>query len=508
MNFRRREFLEKLFLITGSVAVVGCSETSKSTPQITDEPPNNPKPLKTSPPPVKEENPLLKGLNLDNFVLHNSKPLALESIRTGIGMGALTATNRLFIRNNLPSPDASIVENPEQWVLNISGVHSPKSFTLADLKKFAYENICAVLQCSGNGRAFFKHGPSGSQWATGAAGCVIWGGTKLKDLIEDSGNVMSGMNYITATGGEELPKDVSQENKVERSIPLKKGLKDCIVAWEMNGEPIPISHGGPIRFVVPGYFGCNQIKYVKHIAVTKEQSTAKIQDKGYRLRDIGEKGNNSQPSMWRMPVKSWIVSSTQVTDKTHRMNGVAFSGERGVKKIEYSLDGQKWHSASFYGPDLGIHAWRVFQIEAEVPDNIETVFTRATDNNGDIQPRNRMENERGYGNNSWLDHGFNLRGATDTEQSTVAVVEIDDETAAAGKKVFQETSPTCGTCHTLSDAGTTGQIGPNLDQLKPNMERVERAVTNGVGAMPSFGEALTEEQIKNLAKYVTHATQK
>ena len=512
MKVGRRAFLEKLLVITGSSALVGCSDKDSPQPQQdnTTSTPTSPQTVDTqSASPTTESNPLLKGLDLNNFVLHNPKPLALESIRAGIGMGAITATSRLFVRNNLPSPDESIVNNAGNWRIEIEGVKKVSSFTLDDLKQFAYANLCSVLQCSGNGRKFFKHGPSGSQWATGAAGCVMWGGVWLKDLIEACGGALDGMNYFTATGGEELPEDVPRDKAVvERSIPLEKGLKDCLIAWELNGEPIPLSHGGPVRFVVPGYFGCNQIKYVNRIAATKEQSTAKIMSSGYRFRDIGEKGNSKHPSMWRMPVKSWVIDAQETTPNVFRVHGVAFSGERGVQKVEYSLDGTNWKQAAFYGPDLGVHAWRMFQVTLTMTDNQKVIYTRATDTAGDTQPKERIENERGYGNNSWLDHGYNVQNQNTKDDVALAAVELDEDTKLAGQKVFEESTPPCGTCHTLTDAGSKGQIGPNLDQLQPDAARVERAVTNGVGAMPAFGETLSEQQIKDLARYVEFVTRK
>lgn len=512
MKVGRRAFLEKLLVISSSTALVGCSDTDapKSQQENTTPSPTPSLPSESLQKSLtSQSNPLLKGLDLDNFILHNPKPLALESIRAGIGMGAITATNRLFVRNNLPSPDESIIKNASDWRIEIEGVKRVTAFGLDDLKQFAYANLCSVLQCSGNGRKFFEHGPSGSQWATGAAGCVMWGGVWLKDLVEACGGALDGMNYFTATGGEELPEDVPRDKAVvERSIPLEKGLKDCLIAWELNGEPIPLSHGGPIRFVVPGYFGCNQIKYVNRIAATKEQSTAKIMSSGYRFRKIGEKGNNKHPSMWRMPVKSWIIEAQETTPNVFRIHGVAFSGERGVQKVEYSLDGTNWMPAEFYGPDLGVHAWRMFQVTLTMADNQNVIYTRATDTDGDTQPKERIENERGYGNNSWLDHGYDIRSQDRKEDVDLVAVELDEETKVAGKKVFEESTPPCGTCHTLTDAGSNGQIGPNLDQLQPNAERVERAVRNGVGAMPAFGETLSEQQIKDLAQYVEYVTRK
>ena len=94
---------------------------------------------------------------------------------------------------------------------------------------------------------------------------------------------------------------------VERSIPLK-ALDQALLAWDMNDEPMPLAHGGPLRMVVPGYFGVNNVKYVDRVAFTEGQSDAKIQASGYRIRPIGEKGAPDQPSMWEMPVKSWVTA--------------------------------------------------------------------------------------------------------------------------------------------------------------------------------------------------------
>src|SRR5690606_31597360 len=92
---------------------------------------------------------------------------------------------------------------------------------------------------------------------------------------------------------------------VERSVPMK-ALEQAILAWEMNGEPLPLAHGGPLRLIVPGYYGVNNVKYVKRVAFTPKESDAKIHETGYRVRPVGEKGAATQPSMWDMNVKSWI----------------------------------------------------------------------------------------------------------------------------------------------------------------------------------------------------------
>lgn len=499
----RRAFLENAIFFTGSIALHGCGS-------------DTPKKLKTdtlakdTPIPSPISSPLPDGLSEDHFQLHNPQPLALESKREMIGMSPITSTKRLFVRNNLPRPSDDIITNAHQWTLQVSGVLNPIVLSLPQLKQLGIETVTAVLQCSGNGRAFFTHEPSGSPWATGAAGCVQWTGVRVDDVLKACGGTLSSMNYLTATGGEPLPTDIPRNKAVvERSIPLKKALKDCILAWELNGEPIPISHGGPLRLIVPGYFGCNQIKYVKHIAATVEQSQAKIQQSGYRLRPIGEKGNHNQPSMWRMPVKSWVVDALKnPTNNTYIIHGIAFSGERGIQEVEYSTDTVVWKKAELYGPDLGPNAWRCFRINSDPNAPLLQIYTRAKDTLGEVQPKVRQENERGYGNNSWLDHGYIVQHSNqqdNIEQDNL--ITMTPEQKKKGKALFTEgASPSCGTCHTLQEAQSSGQIGPNLDQLQPTTIRVQRAVENGVGAMPSYGQQLSKEEIKTLADYVSHST--
>src|SRR5690606_29352712 len=138
----------------------------------------------------------------------------------------------------------------------------------------------------------------------------------------------------TATGGEQLPEGVDPLTVVvERSIPLEKGMEDALLAWQMNGEPLPLVHGGPLRLIVPGYFGVNNVKFVKRLAFTPEETQASIQRSSYRVRPIGESGNPSQPTMWEMPVKSWVnhpAGEQSVRAGRVIIDGVAFGGTNPV----------------------------------------------------------------------------------------------------------------------------------------------------------------------------------
>lgn len=346
-----------------------------------------------------------------SLIVHT--PTTIETRRGAIGTSVITSQDVLFVRNNLPPPDASIVAKPDAWQVSVDGVNKPRTVTVGELKRMGIETVPVVLQCSGNGRGFFGHKASGTQWRTGAAGCVIWSGVPLAVVARNLGGVVEGMKYITGTGGETLPPGIDPKTvMVERSVPLR-ALDDALLAWEMNGGPLPLAHGGPLRLVIPGYYGVNNVKYVKRLAFTAAETDAAIQASGYRTRPIGQKGNASQPSMWELNVKSWVTHPTSeegtVSAGMVQIHGVAFSGTTPVQRVEVSLDGGKtWNAARFVGPDLGRYAWRQFVLATQLGAGSYVIASRATDAAGNVQPAERVENERGYGHNGWRDHAVQL----------------------------------------------------------------------------------------------------
>lgn len=346
--------------------------------------------------------------NADAVIVHSDE--TLETMRGAIGTGIVTPNDEVYIRNNLPAPDASIVADRDAWEVSFEGVAEPMSMTVGQLKTVGVETVATVLQCSGNGRAFFAHEASGTQWSTGAAGCVIWSGVPVRDLVASMGGVAEGMTWLTGTGGEEIPAGLPPETvQVERSVPAAM-METAILAWEMNGAPIPLAHGGPLRLVIPGYYGVNNVKYLKRLNFTAEESPAKIQQTGYRLRPVGEKGDPSQPSMYEMSVKSWITGPLMdaATGKV-QIHGVAMGGTSAATKVELSLDGgETWADAPFVGPDLGPYAWRPFVVIADLAAGTHMLASRATNEAGDVQPEDFPPNERAYGHNGWRAHAVDV----------------------------------------------------------------------------------------------------
>lgn len=352
--------------------------------------------------------------NIDSAIIHSTR--TIETKRSAFGTSVITPSDQLYLRNNLPIPDEAIVANRDAWSVSVEGVKSPRSITVRELKTMGLETVAMVLQCSGNGRGFFPHKPSGTPWTVGAAGCVVWSGVPVKAVAQALGGVDVAMPFMTGTGGEPLPAGLDPKTVVvERSVPVS-AMTDALLAWEMNGEPIPLAHGGPLRLIVPGFTGVNSIKFIKRLAFTAQESDAHIMSHGYRMSPMGAKGDPGQPSVQEMSVKSWINSpapdASALKAGRNQISGVAFGGMQAVKRVEVSVDGGKtWAEARLVGPDLGKYAWRQFVLDVKLPVGQFVLASRATDMVGDVQPQERLENASGYNNTSWLDHAVTVQVA-------------------------------------------------------------------------------------------------
>jgi DMSO/TMAO reductase YedYZ molybdopterin-dependent catalytic subunit len=347
----------------------------------------------------------------DSMIVHT--PTTIETKRTAFGVGMITPAERLFIRNNLPAPDVSIVANRDAWQLAVEGVRKPSTLTVAELKTLGLETIATVLQCSGNGRSYFPTKPSGTRWTVGAAGNVLWSGVPVRAVAQALGGPANGARFITGTGGEKLPDGIDPKTViVERSVPISM-LDDALLAWELNGEPLPHAHGGPLRLIIPGYSGVNNIKYVKRLAFTRDETDAAIQRTNYRMTAPGTKGDPSFPAVWEMGPKSWINSPAPEAGTVRRgwvqIHGVAMGGMQAPRRVDVSLDGGKsWREASFIGPNLGRYAWRPFVLQADLKPGTYVLASRVTDSQGNVQVEVTPDNAGGYLNSGWRTHAVQV----------------------------------------------------------------------------------------------------
>ena len=322
----------------------------------------------------------------------------------------ITPLHRLFARNTgaMPEIDASAVAT---WTLGIDGcVRTPRTWTIDALKaQFAPVTRTIVLECAGNGRAFFPEPAGTILWRHGAVGCVAWTGVRLADLLAQCGLAPEAVY----TGHHSPDRALAGDGPaLSRGVPIAKALApETIVAYAANGEPIPILHGGPLRLVAPGYPGSASQKWLTRIEIRdREHDGERMTGFHYRLPKTPVRpGEPLDPADFEvitdMPVKSIITwpreGFTAPTGQPLNVRGFAWSGHTPVESVEVSFDGARSWEAASLGPLPDTFAWRRFHavLAHPSPGTIEIV-ARATDALGRAQPlQSAPWNPRGYCNN-------------------------------------------------------------------------------------------------------------
>ncbi|TDE85630.1 molybdopterin-dependent oxidoreductase [Deinococcus sp. S9] len=323
----------------------------------------------------------------------------------------LTPAAAFFVRSNLALFPASI--DLTTWRLKVEGnVRRPLSFSLAALlRDFEPVSVTAVMQCTGNSRSRFQPRRPGGQWGNGAMGCATWTGVRLRDLLDRAG-IQSGSVQVQFQGldkGAGAPGSGGAEYK--KSLDLDDPVLDeCMVAYAMNGQPLPLLNGFPVRLVVPGYFATYWMKTLSFIRVLTEPDTNFWMASAYLQPDnprgtttpqaVKDKKVKFRP-VSSMPVRSFIVTPDETVKVPAGLpitvQGLALSGRGAVTKVEVSTDGGKtWRNARL-GQDLGKYAFRPwsFAWTPKQPGQY-TLAVRATDVSGATQTDQPIWNPSGY----------------------------------------------------------------------------------------------------------------
>ena len=325
----------------------------------------------------------------------------------------ITPYEHLFIRMNGLVPQTALDGDAAGWTVTIDGeVDAPLEMSIEDLKS-GFENVTSalVLECGGNGRAFFNPGASGNQWTTGAVGCPEWTGVRLKDVLAKAG-VKDSAVYTAHYGNDVHLTGDPKKEVISRGVPIDKAMaEDGIIAWAMNGKEIPALHGFPLRLVIPGYPGSVCQKYLTKITIRdREHDGAKMTGYSYRLPAYPVSPGTEVPEedmvvMTEMPVKSLVTfprSGTEVASGTaSEVRGHAWAGNGDVATMHVSIDfGQTWQEAKL-DPRPNRFAWQRWRADVTLPQaGYYEVWARATDKNGLSQPVTTPGwNPRGYGNN-------------------------------------------------------------------------------------------------------------
>jgi sulfite oxidase len=333
------------------------------------------------------------------LVIRNARPLdaesPIEALRT------LETRNELFfIRSHLALP----TEVPTAWTLTIDGeVARPVALRLEDIRRMRAEHRSVTIECAGNGRGRLELPmTSGVQWELGAVSTATWTGVPLAALLERAGVQASALHFWME-GADRSP--IPATPQFLRSIPRETALGEAFVAYEMNGRPLPLLHGGPLRLVVPRWYGMASTKWLTHVHARATESDNHFMARGYRYAD------GSPVDLMR--VKSLITSprdGERVDVGTIRVTGVAWTGTGTVDQVEISGDGgRSWQQARFTSePRPG--TWRLWEADVAIRSpGQQRVRARATDTGGHTQPERASPNPGGYGNNSIHEVPFRAR---------------------------------------------------------------------------------------------------
>lgn len=319
----------------------------------------------------------------------------------------LTPNHRFFVRSHFGPPPPEAVSEVV-WTLQVRGlIEQPQEFTLNDLRQMNAVTVTAVVQCSGNGRAFHRPQVPGVQWDRGAVGNAEWTGVRLCDVLAKVG-VRTEVRHVQFQGADR-PVAASVPLFI-RSIPIEKAMHpETILAYEMNGRPLSLLHGAPLRVITPGWMANSCIKWLTGIVVREDEATGYYMQTAYRIPTKPVEPDLSVSGPLRpveaMPVKSLIAMPSEGAEVGRgpvTIQGVAWGGEARVVKVDVSFDeGNSWESARLVGEDHP-YAWRQWQYiwKAKTAGRY-SILCRATDARGETQSATSSWNPSGFLWNGW-----------------------------------------------------------------------------------------------------------
>jgi DMSO/TMAO reductase YedYZ molybdopterin-dependent catalytic subunit len=325
------------------------------------------------------------------LVVHNPRALDAEAPLRAL-TAAETAPEHFFVRSHFGPP----TQIPLNWTLRVDGLVSrPLTLSLDEIRRLGAESHAVTLECAGNGRDLFQlPKTSGVQWDYGAVSTATWTGVPLRAVLERAGLAPSARHlWMEALDRAPLP----TVPKFLRSLPRDVAVDAAFVAYAMNGRPIPLLHGGPLRLIMPGWFGMASTKWLTHVHAMPTESDNFFMAHGYRYAD-GSGVTVMQPkSVITTPGAEQRVPAGPITIRGQAWSG---AGAGGIRSVEISVDGgHSWHPARLVGTEQS-GAWRGWEAQAILRPGAALLMARATDRTGHTQPMRATPNPGGFGNNS------------------------------------------------------------------------------------------------------------
>lgn len=312
----------------------------------------------------------------------------------------ITPVEHFYLRSHLPVPaqlDAAT------WTLKVGGeVTAPLSLSIDEIKKLPAVTITMTLECAGNGRAFFEPAVAGIQWEKGAVGTARFTGARMADVLKRAGVKSTGLNVEMHSADRPL----GTMPAFVRQVPMAKAMHpDTILAYDMNGQPIPAPHGFPLRAMVPGWEGAYSVKWLNALTVLDRNSDSFWVATGYRYPTRRVAPGAAVDAKDMAPLLGLAVKSL-ITQPAHGASlpagkvavaGFAWAGEDDITKVDISIDsGASWQPAGLVG-EQAKYAWRRFEyaFAAAKPESY-LILSRATDAKGNVQPAVSHWNPSGY----------------------------------------------------------------------------------------------------------------
>jgi sulfane dehydrogenase subunit SoxC len=338
------------------------------------------------------------GISLEELQLAaRNHAMPVEVVREPITPAGL---HYLLIHFDIPVVDV------DSWRLAIDGlVERPVELSLSDLQARPAETLAVTLECAGNGRALLEPRWQSQPWLTEAVGTAEWTGTPLRPLLEEAGVSASATEVVFTGLDRGVQGDIEQD--YARSLSLEDALRDeVLVAYAMNGAPLPPQHGYPVRLIVPGWYGMTHVKWLRSITVVGSPFLGWQQDYAYKLRR-SENDDDAVPVTRMQPRSLMAPPGVPVFFGRHRvleagpceLVGRAWSGWAPITRVEVSTDGgENWVDAEL-DADAPPFAWRGWRFAWDAAPGEQVLMCRATDGAGNVQPLEAEWNLEGYCNN-------------------------------------------------------------------------------------------------------------
>ena len=342
-----------------------------------------------------------------DLIVHEQVPFNAETGLAALAEGPLTATDAFYVRGHGAVPDI----DPASWRLRVHGVVERElHLSLETLREVLLEReLTATLQCAGNRRAglvAIRDIPGEAPWGPGATGTATWTGVALADVLALA-KPRPEAEHVGFDGADLCP-EAKPAQRFGGSIPLDKACRrEVLLAWAMNGEPLPAVHGAPLRVVVPGYIGARSVKWLERIEVRTRPWQGYFQHVVYRLLpEDGVPAPGAGMSLGLVALNSDVLSPANgqiVAAGPVAVSGYAFAGgDRHVARVDVSIDGGvSWRQAELL-EDLGRWAWRQWRITVDLAPGEHEILVRAWDSSAATQPEDEaaLWNPKGYVNNA------------------------------------------------------------------------------------------------------------